>query len=86
MTGVTKKELLRYCRIDEDDHDLAKLAVETAEAKVSYLRRQGIALTDSNRSRYGLCIKAWTLHELDHPGEATPPGVREMINDLKFNN
>lgn len=83
MVSVTRAQLLGYCRIDEDD-PLAETAVQVAGTKEAYLVRQNIPVPGKD-SRAGLCVMAWTLHELDHPGEATPQGVREMIKDLKFN-
>lgn len=83
MRSVTAEQLLRYCRIDDDD-PLAETAREVAETKEEYLSRQGVALTEENMGRFGLCVMAWTLHELDHPGEAAPAGVMQMVNDLRF--
>lgn len=83
MVSLTRESLLRYCRIDDDD-PLAEEAVEIADSKEDYLVRLGVVIPGLD-NRVGLCVKAWTLHELDHPGEETPRGVREMINDLKFN-
>lgn len=83
MLSLTREELLRYCRIDEDD-PLADEAEAVATSKEDYLIRQGIDVRGPD-SRAALCVKAWTLHELDHPGEETPGGIRELINDLKFN-
>lgn len=85
MQSVSKAELYRYCKIDDDDVEMQALADELADANEAYLLRQNIPLTDANRPRFALCVKAMTLHELDHPGEAMPLGVREKINDLKFN-
>lgn len=84
MQSVEAEDLYRYCKID-DDTELQTTARDLAETAEAYLLRQNIPLTESNRSRFALCVKAMTLHELDHPGEATPPGIREKINDLKFN-
>lgn len=83
MVSVTREQLLGYCRIDEDD-PLAETAVQVAGAKEDYLTRQNIPVPGKD-GRVGLCVMAWTLHELDHPGEETPRGVRELIQDLKFN-
>lgn len=83
MESVTREELLGYCRIDEDD-PLADRAVQIAGAKEAYLRRQRVPIPGTD-GRAALCVMAWTLHEIDHPGEETPRGVREMIQDLKFN-
>ena len=46
---------------------------------------KNIVLNDRSRPMIGLAVKAMTLHELDHPGEELPRGIREKINDLKFN-
>lgn len=83
MLGVTREGLLRYCRIDEDD-PLADEAEAVAASVEDYLIRQGIDVRGDD-TRVALCIKAWTLHNLDHPGEETPGGIRELINNLKFN-
>lgn len=83
MVSVTREQLLGYCRIDEDD-PLAETAVQIAGTKEAYLIRQNIPVPGQD-SRVGLCVMSWTLHELDHPGEETPKGVREQIHDLKFN-
>lgn len=83
MVSVTQEQLLGYCRIDEDD-PLAETAVQVAGTVEDYLLRQGIPVPGQDR-RVGLCVMAWTLHQLDHPGEETPRGVRELIQDLKFN-
>lgn len=83
MRSVTAEQLLRYCRIDADD-PLAQTAREIAEVKEEYLARQAVPLTEGNAGRFGLCVMAWTLHELDHPGEAAPAGVMQMVNDLRL--
>lgn len=83
MVSLTRESLLRYCRIDEDD-PLADEAVEIADSVEDYLVRQGVDIPGLD-NRVALCVKAWVLHQLDHPGEETPRGVRELINDLRFN-
>lgn len=83
MQSVTRKDLLGYCRIDEDD-PLADTAVKIADGVEDYLLRQDIPVPGTD-GRVSLCVMAWTLHQVDHPGEETPRGVREMIHDLKFN-
>lgn len=85
MQSVSKAELYRYCKIDDDDVEMQALADELADANEAYLLRQNIPLMDANWARFALCVKAMTLHELDHPGDETPRGIREKINDLKFN-
>lgn len=84
MESMTASELFRYCKID-DDPEMRALAEELAESCEAYLTRQNVQLTDRNRARFALCVKAMTLHELDHPGEEYPGGIRTKINDLKFN-
>ncbi len=84
MDSMTASELYRYCKID-DDQEMQLLADELAESCEMYLKRQNVPLTASNRARFSLCVKAMTLHELDHPGEDYPGGIRAKINDLKFN-
>ena len=83
LRSVSPVQLLRYCRLGDDD-PLAETAIEIAAAKEEHLDRQGIPLNEKTRGRFGLCVMAWTLHELDHPGEAAPLGVMQMINDLRF--
>ena len=82
MTSVTIEDLRLYCRVDEEAEDL--LLSQHADAAESKLTAAGIPLTDRNRDRYALAVKAMTLHFLDNPGEALPQGIRDMINDLKF--
>lgn len=84
MKSVTPSELYRYCKVD-DDPEMQTLADELAEASEAYLENLGVHFSDRNRARYALCVKAMTLHELDHPGEEYPGGVRGKINDLRFN-
>lgn len=83
MESVSRADLLGYCRIDDDD-PLADTAVKIAESVEAYLVRQDIPVLGVD-GRVKLCVMAWTLHQVDHPGEETPRGVREMIQDLKFN-
>lgn len=83
MTSVTPEELYLYCKADNEEQQL--LADQLAEAAEASLLSKGIALTDRTKPRFGLVVKAMTLHEMDHPGEAIPQGIREKINDLKFN-
>lgn len=84
MQSVTPAELYRYCKID-DDPEIQELAGELAEACEEYLIRLGIPFNEKNRARFALCVKAMTLHELDHPGEEYPGGIKGKINDLRFN-
>lgn len=84
MQSCTVGEVCRYCKVD-DSQEMMTLVEELAESCEAYLLRQNILLTDANRQRFALCVKAMTLHELDHPGEPYPGGVRDKINDLKFN-
>lgn len=84
MQSVTPEELFRYCKID-DDLEMRTLAEELAQASESYLENLGIRLTDRNKPRFALCVKAMTLHELDRPGEEYSPGILGKINDLRFN-
>ena len=83
MTSVTPEELYLYCKADSEEQKL--LADQLAEAAEASILSKGIPLNDRNKSRFGLVVKAMTLHEMDHPGEALPQGIREKINDLKFN-
>lgn len=82
MRSVTNEELWLYCKVDSEE--LKTLAVQNAESAEETLLGIGIALTEQNRLRFGLCVKAMALHELDHPGEPIPRGIREKINNLKF--
>lgn len=84
MITVTVESLLRYCKIDAEDTELAKLATEIAEAKEAYLFRHNFAMDGEDSELAGLTVKAWTLYELDHPGQPCPGGIREMLNNLKF--
>ena len=83
MESVTPEELYLYCKADNEEQKL--LADQLAESNEASLLSKGIPLNDRTRPRFGLLVKAMTLHEMDHPGEATPQGIREKINDLKFN-
>lgn len=83
MKSVFSEDLYLYCRADSDEQK--KLADQLAEDFESALFAKGIPLNDKTSQRFGLAVKAMTLHEMDHPGEELPRGIREKINDLKFN-
>lgn len=83
MESVTPEELYLYCKADSEEQKL--LADQLAESNEASLLSKGIPLNERTRPRFGLLVKAMTLHEMDHPGEPTPQGIREKINDLKFN-
>jgi hypothetical protein len=83
MESVTPEELYLYCKADSEEQKL--LADQLAEANEASLLSKGIPCNARTRARFGLLVKAMTLHEMDHPGEPTPQGIREKINDLKFN-
>ena len=83
MESVTPEELYLYCKADSEEQQL--LADQLADANEDALRSKGIPLNERTRIRFGLTVKAMTLHEMDHPGEELPRGIREKINDLKFN-
>lgn len=83
MDSVAEDELYLYCRADTEEQKA--LALQLGQANEMRLLGKGIPLSDDNRSLFGLTVKAMTLHDMDHPGEETPRGIREMINDLKFN-
>jgi hypothetical protein len=83
MESVTPDELYLYCKADSEEQQL--LADQLAEAAEAFLLSKGILINDRTRLRVGLTVKAMTLHEMDHPGEELPRGIREKINDLKFN-
>lgn len=83
MESVTQEELYLYCKADNEEQQ--QLADQLAESNEAALLSKGIPLNDRTRLRFALTVKAMTLHEMDHPGEPTPQGIREKINDLKFN-
>ena len=83
MESVTPEELYLYCKADSEEQQL--LADQLAESAEASLLSKGIPLNDNTKLRFALTVKAMTLHEMDHPGEPTPQGIREKINDLKFN-
>lgn len=83
MDSVSEEDLYLYCRADTEDQQT--LALQLAQTHEVRLLNKGIPLTDRSRELFGLAVKAMTLHEMDHPGEETPRGIREIINDLKFN-
>lgn len=83
MKSVTPDELYLYCKADSDEQK--QLADQLAESCEASLLSKGIPLTEYTKLRFGLTVKAMTLHEMDHPGEELPRGIREKINDLKFN-
>ena len=83
MKSVTPDELYLYCKADSEEQRL--LADQLAESAEASLLSKGIPLNDKTKPRFALTVKAMTLHEMDHPGEPTPQGIREKINDLKFN-
>lgn len=83
MKSVTPEELYLYCKADSKEQKL--LADQLAESCEASLLSKGIPLNDKTRQRFSLTVKAMTLHEMDHPGEELPRGIREKINDLKFN-
>ena len=83
MKSVTPEELYLYCKTDSDEQK--QLADQLAESAEDSLLSKNIPINDNTRLRFGLLVKAMTLHEMDHPGEEYPRGIREKINDLKFN-
>lgn len=83
MQSVTPDELHLYCKADSDEQK--QLADQLAESCEASLLSKGIPMNDRTKPRFGLTVKAMTLHEMDHPGEELPRGIREKINDLKFN-
>lgn len=83
MLTVDIEDLYLYCRVDSEEQML--LARQIAEECEATLLDKGIPVNDKTRRRFSLTVKAMTLHEMDHPGEEYPRGIREKINDLKFN-
>lgn len=84
MVTGSPEALYRYCRIDEDDTELRQTALELAEAAEDYLVRHDMMPAIPTNPRAALCVRAMTLHDLDHPGEPYPGGIRDKMNDLKF--
>lgn len=82
MAVVSREELAAYCRLDEDA--LIDEAVRLAEVMESRLSRKGATDTPATHADFRLAVKAMTLHELDHPGEALPQGIQTIINELKL--
>ena len=83
MESVFPHDLFLYVKADsEEQQTLAEQLAEDCEAT---LLSKGIPLNERTKPRFGLLVKAMTLHEMDHPGEEYPRGIREKINDLKFN-
>lgn len=82
MAVVTKDELAAYCRLDEPE--LIDEAMRLAEVMESRLNRKGAVDTKTTHADFCLAVKAMTLHELDHPGEALPQGIQTIINELKL--
>lgn len=83
MESVAPQELYLYCKADNEEQQM--LADQLAESSEAALLAKGIPLNDRTLPRFALAVKAMTLHEMDHPGEELPRGIREKINDLKFN-
>lgn len=82
MAVVSKDELAAYCRLDAAE--LIEEAVRLAEVMESRLLRKGAVDTKATHADFCLAVKAMTLHELDHPGEALPQGIQTIINELKL--
>lgn|GEM_PF-2912636 len=85
MAEVSRKELMLYCRVDDEDAgDLLESLADSAE---EYLQTAGVELDEFNNSRYCLAEKALVLHWFDNPtGGDLPAGLRQIINQLKFSN
>lgn len=83
MESVFPHDLFLYVRADNEEQQT--LATQLAEECEATLLSKGIPLNERTKLRFGLTVKAMTLHEMDHPGEELPRGIREKINDLKFN-
>jgi hypothetical protein len=82
MSVVSKEELARYCKLDEDA--LIEEAVSLAETMERRLQRKGAVDTPATHADFCLAVKMLTLHELDHPGEKIPQGIQDVINELKL--
>lgn len=83
MESVFLEDLFPYVKADSEEQQ--SLATQLAEDCEAALLSKGIPLNAYTRPRFALTVKAMTLHEMDHPGEEYPRGIREKINDLKFN-
>lgn len=83
MESVFPQDLFLYVKADSEEQQ--NLATQLAEECEAALLSKGIPLNERTKPRFGLTVKAMTLHEMDHPGEELPRGIREKINDLKFN-
>lgn len=79
----TREELMVYCRVDDEAQ--GDLLVSLARSAQEYLSSAGIRPSEDNYERYGLAIKALTLHYLDNPVPGSvPAGVQSIINQLKL--
>lgn len=82
LQSVTIDDLCLYCQVSGESG--RKLTESLAQAHEEELQAAGISITERNRERYALAVKAMTLHELDHPGENRPQGIKSMIAGLKY--
>ena len=83
MPHVSKAELMRYCRVDDEDN--AATLLELADAAEDYLTTAGAQRTDETARSYDLAVKGLALHWFEHPeGGEFSPGLRAQINQLKF--
>lgn len=83
MESVTPEELYLCCKADSEEQQL--LAKQMAEAAEAELLAIGIPLTDLNRSRFSFAVIAMALRRMDYPDDPITPGIRGLINQLKFN-
>jgi hypothetical protein len=83
MTYLTREELMRYCRVDDDN--AADTLVDLEDSAEAYLKTAGVNIDSVDESRFKLAVCALTLHWFDNPtGGELPAGLRQLINQLKF--
>ena len=84
---VPMDELLRYCKVD-DDEEHRLLLTDLAEEAESYLRAnagtEADGMSQEQLNVYKGTVKMMVLEKLDDPrGEQSPPGLRNQINSVK---
>jgi len=85
---ISLEEVRLYCRIDGDTED--SLLLSLIGAAKDYLAVAGVSDPDTDSDRYALAVKALVLHYYDYrgltefPAPSAIPGIRNLINQLKF--
>lgn len=80
--NVPIEDVALFCGVhDESGRMLASSLQAAAEEE---LDAAGIQYGPRNQERYGLAVKNMVFHELEHPGEARPEGLKSLINGLKY--